>query len=92
VTSLVRPDITHSFGYDALGRLTSEAQPFGTISYQYDLAGRRARMNWWDGFYVDYDYLTTGEMTAIRENGATSGVGVLASYSYDQLGRRTGIA
>lgn len=92
VTSMVRPDITHSFGYDALGRLTSEAQPFGTISYQYDLAGRRTRMSWWDGFYVDYDYLTTGEVTAIRENGAASGVGVLASYSYDQLGRRTGIA
>ena len=92
VTSMVRPDITHGFSYDALGRLTSEAQPFGTIGYQYDLAGRRARMNWWDGFYVTYDYLVTGEMTAIRENGAASGLGVLASYSYDQLGRRTGIA
>ncbi len=27
-------------------------------------------------------------LTAIRENGATSGVGVLATYEYDQLGRR----
>ncbi len=28
-------------------------------------------------------------MTAIRENGATSGVGVLASFAYDDQGRRT---
>lgn len=92
VTSVTRPDVSHSFDYDALGRLTSEGQPFGSISYQYDLAGRRTRMTWWDGFYVEYDYLTTGEVAAIRENGATSGVGVLASYGYDQLGRRAGVA
>jgi YD repeat-containing protein len=30
-------------------------------------------------------------MTKVRENGATSGVGVLASYAYDDLGRRTGL-
>jgi RHS repeat-associated protein len=31
----------------------------------------------------------TGETTAVRENGATSGVGVLASFAYDNLGNRT---
>jgi hypothetical protein len=30
-------------------------------------------------------------MVKIRENGATSGVGVLATYSYDQLGRRSSL-
>src|SRR5215210_604745 len=30
-------------------------------------------------------------MTKIRENGATSGVGVLATYAYDDLGRRTSL-
>jgi len=35
------------------------------------------------------DYLVTGEVTKIRENGATSGAGVLATYSYDDFGRRT---
>ncbi|MES2058361.1 MAG: RHS repeat-associated core domain-containing protein [Pseudomonadota bacterium] len=30
----------------------------------------------------------TGKMTAIRENGAASGAGVLATYSYDDLGRQ----
>ena len=66
--------------------------PFGSMSYQYDLAGNRTAQVWNDGFYVTYDHLVTGEMTAIRENGAASGVGVLATYSYDDLGRRTGIA
>lgn len=92
LTGATRPDIAHGFSYDALGRLTSETQPFGTISYQYDLAGRRTRMSWWDGVYVDYDHLVTGEVSAIRENGAMSGTGVLASYSYDQLGRPAGIS
>jgi RHS repeat-associated protein len=41
--------------------------------------------------YVDYDYLVTGEATKIRENGATSGAGVLASFAYDDLGRRTSL-
>ena len=30
-------------------------------------------------------------MTKIRENGATAGVGVLATYGYDDLGRRTAL-
>ena len=37
------------------------------------------------------DYLVTGETTKIRENGATTGVGVLATLAYDDLGRRTGL-
>jgi RHS repeat-associated protein len=93
VTQSSRPGdgVVSNFGYDALGRLTSDGQPFGTISYQYDLAGRRTRMTWPDNFYVSYDYLTTGEMTAVRENGAASGVGVLATYAYNNLGHRTSL-
>lgn len=33
----------------------------------------------------------TGEVSAIREYGATSGAGVLASYGYDNLGKRASI-
>lgn len=80
-----------TFGYDALSRNTSQGGPLGTVNYTYDAAGRRTRMTWPDSFYVDYDYLVTGEVTKIRENGATSGVGVLATYNYDNLGRRTQI-
>lgn len=77
--------------YDALGRVTSQVTPQGTVGYQYDAASRRTRITWPDSLYVVYDYDTVGNVTAIRENGATSGVGVLASYGYDNLGRRTGV-
>jgi RHS repeat-associated protein len=88
MTGASQPGNALSFGYDALGRQTSEAGPLGTVAFQYDVAGRRTRMTWPDSFYVTYDYQVTGEVTAIRENGATSGVGVLASFAYDDLGRR----
>ena len=80
-----------AFGYDALGRLTTEQNYNSTTYHAYDLAGRQTRLTWGDGFYVDYDYNVADEVTAIRENGATSGVGVLASYGYDDLGRRTSV-
>ncbi len=79
-----------SFTYDALGRnLTQQSSVLGTVSYQYDLAGRRTQMTWPDSFYVSYDSNLYNQTTAIRENGAGSGAGVLATYSYDGLGRRT---
>jgi RHS repeat-associated protein len=80
-----------SFTYDALGRVLNQTGPLGTFASEWDLAGRRTRLTWPDSFYVTYDYLVTGEMTAIRESGATSGIGVLASFAYDQLGRRTSL-
>ncbi len=76
--------------YDALGRLTRQAsnvQPTGT-ALSYDAAGRLTRMTWQDGFFVTYDYDQAGAVTAIRENGGF----VLASYGYDDLGRRTSIS
>nr|WP_294812730.1 RHS repeat-associated core domain-containing protein [uncultured Sphingomonas sp.] len=79
------------FSYDALGRKTTESNYYYSIGSTYDLAGRRTRMTWNDGFYVDYDYNVTGDVTAIRENGATSGAGVLAIYLYDNLGRRDSV-
>lgn len=41
--------------------------------------------------YVQYDFNLLGEMTKIRENGAASGVGVLAAYSYNDLGQRVSL-
>jgi len=88
-TVVARPGdgVTSTFGYDALGRMLYEGQAFGSVAYQYDAGGRRTRMTWNDGFFVSYDYLATGEVNAIRENGA----GLLASYSYDGLGRRAAL-
>jgi RHS repeat-associated protein len=80
-----------AFTYDALGRNLTQAGPQGTVASQWDLAGRRTRLTYpGSGLYVDYDYLVTGDMTKIRENGAASGIGVLAAFGYDDLGRRTG--
>jgi RHS repeat-associated protein len=83
---------TLGFSYDALGRNLTQSGPLGTVSSQYDLAGRRTRLTWPDSFYVTYDYLLTGETTGVRENGAGSGIGVLATFAYDDLGRRTNLA
>jgi len=58
---------------------------YGAKTSQYDLAGRRTRLTWNDGFYVTYDHLVTGETSAIKESGTTS----LATFAYDDLGRRT---
>jgi RHS repeat-associated protein len=82
---------TNGFTYDALDRLKSESSALGTLNYTYDAAGRRTRITWPDSYFAAYDYNVVGEMTAVRENGATSGVGVLAIYGYDNLGRRTAI-
>ncbi|HEX5182072.1 MAG TPA: RHS repeat-associated core domain-containing protein [Allosphingosinicella sp.] len=81
-----------SYTYDALGRRLTETGPQGTVTSTYDIAARRTQITWPDSFYVNYDYLVTGEVSAIRENGAVSGVGVLASYAYDNLGRRSSIS
>jgi RHS repeat-associated protein len=81
-----------SFTFDALGRNLTQAGPRGTNTYVYDIAGRRTRMTYADsGLYIDYDYNVVGDITAIRENGATTGVGVLATYGYDDRGRRTSV-
>ncbi|MDB5694267.1 MAG: repeat protein, partial [Alphaproteobacteria bacterium] len=78
-----------SFSFDALGRKLAETGPQGTVTSVYDIAGRRTQLTWPDSYYVNYDYLVTGEVSAIRENGATSGISVLTTYAYDGLGRRT---
>lgn len=89
ITSLSGRNV--SFGYDALGFLLSETSVLGAKSMQYDTGGRMTRLAWPDGLAINYDYLTTGEVSAVRENGATSGTGVLGTYAYDNLGDRTSL-
>jgi RHS repeat-associated protein len=91
MTGASQTDTSLTFAYDALGRNLSQTGASGSYSSRYDLAGRRTRLTHPDGFYVDQEYLVTGEMTVIRENGASSGVGVLATFAYDQLGRRSSV-
>lgn len=81
-------------GWDALSRLTSQVQALGTVTYAYDAASRRTSTTWPGSpvFLADYDWNYGDDLTAIRENGATSGPGLLATYGYDDLGRRTTIS
>jgi RHS repeat-associated protein len=89
LTAATRSGQTLSYTFDALSRETSEAGPNGTLSYQYDLDGRLTRITWPDGFFASYARDALGEVTSVAENGATSGAGLLAQYSYDNLGNRT---
>jgi len=92
LTSASQTGNSLSFTYDALSRNLTQVGPLGTVSSQWDVAGRRTRLTYpGSGLYLDYEYLVTGGMTKIRENGATSGIGVLATFAYDDLGRRTGL-
>jgi RHS repeat-associated protein len=81
--------------FDSLGRLTSAVTTKGgvtrTVANQYDANGNRSRLTYPDGFYVDYDLDGLNRVTAIREIGATSGAGVLATYAYDAQGQRASI-
>jgi YD repeat-containing protein len=91
VTSATRNSQTLTYANDALGRVTSETGVNGAMGAQYDLAGRLTRITWPDGYYVTYVNDWAGDVTQIEENGATSGVGLLASYGYNNLGERTSV-
>lgn len=78
---------TSTFGYDALGRVTSQGDAISTRTMQYDANGRRTRLTWPDARYVTYQYYDTGEMKTILENGSS----VLATFTYDDLGRRSSL-
>ncbi|MBJ7416009.1 MAG: RHS repeat-associated core domain-containing protein [Niveispirillum sp.] len=89
LTSVSRGSATVSYTYDALNRRLTETGPLGTVTSEHDIASRRTRLIWPGGFYVNYDYDATNLLLKVRENGATSGAGVLASFTYDDRGRLT---
>ena len=80
-----------TFTYDALGRKLTEA---GRSAPRLDLEPRRTRAPRLPGGGITetYDRDVTGLVTKVRENGATTGIGVLATYAYDNLERRTAVA
>jgi RHS repeat-associated protein len=81
-----------TYTYDTWSRVLTEASYGRTLAYQYDEAGNRTRITWPDANFVEYTYDAVNRMDQVRENGATSGAGLLADYTYDSIGRRTAIA
>jgi RHS repeat-associated protein len=83
------------YGYDTAGRLTSEATGNSTnslqMTYTVDLAGNRTKETWPGGYYASYTYDQLNRVTAVGENGATTGAGVLGAYVYDAIGRRASL-
>ena len=79
--------ITHT--YNAFSQVKTAKTDYQgidrTLTYAFDLAGRRSRLTWWDGVYVDYLRRPTGEISKIRLNNATD----LATYTFDNMGRPT---
>src|SRR6185436_15890239 len=75
--------------YDQAGRLTSETSYGRRLQFQYDNASNRTRVTFPDSNYFTYDYDVINRVTAVHENGAASGAGVLEIYAYDRLSRRT---
>jgi YD repeat-containing protein len=65
----------------------TERATYGVLlTYQYDGIGRRTRITHPDGFYAQYSYNVGSQLTGISDSTGTT----LASYAYDDQGRRTG--
>jgi RHS repeat-associated protein len=76
-----------SFTYDALSRKLTEAGPLGTVSSAWNLDGTRTALTG-PNYALNFTSLVTGETNTILD-GLN---GLLAAFTYDDLGRRTGIA
>jgi RHS repeat-associated protein len=78
--------------YDALGRPTVSSDlrngAWRATTSRFDIAGRRTRVTWNDGFYVDYGYNDLGWLESVTDSGGQS----LATYVHDVEGRVRQIA
>ncbi len=79
LTSATQTGNAPSFGWDALGRMTSESGPHGTTSFAYDLANERTGVTYstnggGSALTVNYGWLPTGELSTITRAQARSRV------------------
>jgi YD repeat-containing protein len=96
VTSSDGQEITNTF--DGVGRTTAVATKFPsattrTVNYTYNDNSRLTSMVWPDSYTINYAYDNLGRMTTATEDidGTGTTTKVLATYSYDDLSRRTGV-
>jgi RHS repeat-associated protein len=85
-----------TWDYDAQSRVKWEQQALGKVDYTYNSDVSRKTVTYpaynGSGLFMQYDYYGTGALQAVRENGAAAGVGMLAYYVLDELGRPSYIA
>lgn len=72
--------------YDERDRLVAQVTPEGTVSYGYDVASRRVRMDASGSPTVTYGYDANSRLTQVSESGRT------AHLTYDPAGRRTSLS
>jgi RHS repeat-associated protein len=83
---------TLSFTFDALGRNLTQVGPLGTVTSTWDVAGRRTRLDYAsNGFFLTYTHNLYNEVTEIRARTGQSDEHLVATYAFDNLGRRTSL-
>ncbi len=76
---------TIDFAYDALDRLIQETTGQGSVSYQYDVLGRRTNMAANGQQPVTYGYDAASRLTQVAQGSLSVGLG------YDNANRRTSL-
>jgi hypothetical protein len=78
--------------YDIFGRPTAITSAGRTLSYEYDPGFLWSRLVYPDGLKIQYNSDILGRITSIVEyNSAGAAVQTLATYAYNDLGRRTSV-
>jgi YD repeat-containing protein len=91
-TSMSDDTGTHTYGYDALSRLTSEARQFAgvsgtyTLSYGYSVSGQITSITDWTGMSTNYAYGAAGQLSGMTGAGAGSAPSYLSNISYRAWG------
>ncbi|MDX1931068.1 MAG: choice-of-anchor A family protein [Capsulimonadales bacterium] len=81
-----RGNLTTTYGYDPLGRLTSVTSPAGTVSWQSDNEDNRTSLTTPAGT-TTYTYDDADRLLTVTPPG---GIGV-TTYAYDRIGRPIGV-
>ena len=82
-----------NYAYDSAGRLSqlSDGSNQTIVAYTYDSAGRIARKTMGNGTYTTYAYDPAGNLLQLANHAANNAVNSSYAYTYDLLGRKTGM-
>jgi RHS repeat-associated protein len=100
ITNGIDANLTQTFGYDALSRLTTVAAPIGNETIAYDANSNRTQYNWLANLTFAVEATSnriTGEQIAYGHDGrgnrsSQSWNGSTATYAYDAFNRLTSLS